>query len=339
MAATSGADHSRDAQIIAGAILVVITGLLAVTGRKRRVAKQEVTWRDSAGVDHTIRAGWVVPPGAIVSDGNTVGERRLSAFRLLYLGKDNRASTSKAVALAWTYAVAYGLLALLFAKLLGADKPWDAQEKDGLEEAYLLLLGGPYAAAVIAKYTAVATDGADNKTTDPSGGGPGSDVKNLVSDDEGDTDIGDFQYVLFNLIALTYFFTQFVPNLEHGFPNLPELLVGLALTSAGGYAAKKAAVSASGPQLTSVFPEKVAVGATLEIWGRSLVHEGDKPRVSIGGVAATAVDVLSSVGDGHSLKATVPTLTAGEHKVKVTTSTGAPALTTGGTDYLTVTVA
>jgi hypothetical protein len=117
------------------------------------------------------------------------------------------------VALAWTSTVVYGLLSLLAAKLLGSDAPWQTQIDHGLQEAYLLLLGGPYAAAVIAKYTAVATEGAANKTIAPEAS-PAKDARNLIADDDGDTDLGDFQYVLFNLVALAFFFGNFVPHLS-----------------------------------------------------------------------------------------------------------------------------
>jgi hypothetical protein len=35
---------------------------------------------------------------------------------------------------------------------LGDHEPWDRQVDRGLQEEYLLLLGGPFAAAVLAKY-------------------------------------------------------------------------------------------------------------------------------------------------------------------------------------------
>jgi hypothetical protein len=331
-------DHSRDAQLIAGAILVGITIVLASTGRGRRVAKQKTEWTDFDGEKHTANKGWVVPPGADVPEQH-VATKQLSAFRSLYLGKDNRASTSKAVALAWTYAVVYGLLSLLAAKLLGSDGPWQTQIDNGLQQAYLLLLGGPYAAAVIAKYTAVATEGAANKTIAPEAS-PAKDARNLIADDDGDTDLGDFQYVLFNLVALAFFFGNFVPHLSNGFPDLPDLLVGLALTSATGYAAKKAAVNAAGPQLTGLFPETVATTETVEVWGRSLVHNGAAPRVSIGGVACPKVEVIATGGAADRLKVTIHASLAGkgDQPLRVTTAAGARALTPGGSDHLTVTI-
>lgn len=330
-------DHSRDAQIIAAILLLAITLLLLMTGRKRLVAKQDTKWTDAAGEEHTVKRGWIVPRGTDVA-GNHVHEKRLSAFRSLYLGKDNRASSSKAVALAWTYAVVYGLVSLLMAKLLGSGQAWDKQIDKNLQEEYLLLLGGPYAAAVIAKYTVVGTAGGTAKTTDPQAS-PARDAKSLIADDEGDTDLVDFQYVLFNLVALAFFLGNFIPDLLDAFPELPDLLVGLALTSATGYAAKKAAVSAAGPQLTSVFPESAATGETVEVWGRNLVHSSDKPLVSVDKVATPSVDVVASTGAADRLKVVVPTtVAAGERQIKVTTAAGAPALTVGGTNYLTITV-
>ncbi len=329
-------DHSRDAQILAGAVLLAITLLLLVGGRRRLVANRNTTWTDAAGTEHNVRKGWIVPPGTNVPESD-VDQKRLSAFRSLYLGKDNRASTSKAVALTWTYAVAYGLLSLIAAKVLGSEQAWEKLIDDGLQEEYLLLLGGPYAAALIAKYVAVTSEGGANKTTEPTAS-PANDPKSLIADDEGDTDLGDFQYVLFNVIALAYFLASFIPHLLDAFPELPALLVGLALTSATTYAAKKAAIGIAGPQLSSVFPTTVAKGATVELWGRNLVSDGQKPLVSVGDVVAT-VDVIATTGATNRLRVTVPlTLNAAEQQLKATTPAGAQALTPGGSDHLTLMV-
>jgi hypothetical protein len=335
-------DHSKDAQLIALGVLVVISLLLLVTGGKVKVTTKQTKYTDAAGTEHTLQQGWRVPHGATVPNGD-VKEKRISAFRQLYLGTDNRASTSKAVALAWTYALVYALVSLLVAKWMGSQKAWDDLVNNDLQEEYLLLLGGPYAAAVIAKYTAVAASDSSEKTTEPAVGTPADDVKNLVVDDAGDADVGDFQYVLFNLVALAYVLGSFIPHLLDGLPDLPATLTGLALTSAGGYSAKKAAERAAGAQLTSVFPGSVAKGGTIEVWGRNLLAPGaaePKPLVSIDDLPAASVDVLSASTAADRLKVTVPTtVNAGaDKKVKVTTATGAPALTPGGADHLTVTV-
>ena len=75
----------------------------------------------------------------------------------------------------------------------------------------------------------------------------------LLTDDNGDTDLGDFQYVLFNAIGLTFFLGDFIGDLASGFPVLPPLLTGLLLTSTAGYGAKKLLPQVP-PTLTSVIP-------------------------------------------------------------------------------------
>ena len=71
----------------------------------------------------------------------------------LVLGADNRASTSKFQATAWTYALLFALVTLLVGHLLYADfdAGWDAFLNDGLNTDYLWLLGIPSAGLVGAK--------------------------------------------------------------------------------------------------------------------------------------------------------------------------------------------
>jgi hypothetical protein len=336
-------DHSKDAQLIALAVMAVITLVLLFLGRKVKVTKHETTYNDASGTSRTLQRGWLVPPGAPVA-ADAFKEKKVSVFRMLYLGKDNRASTSKAVVLAWTYAIVYALISLLVAKWMGSNQAWKTFTDKGLQEEYLLLLGGPYAAAVIAKYTVVAGDTGD-KPAAPNLGAGGTDAKNLVTDDDGETDLGDFQYVLFNLLALAVFLGSFIPHLLDALPDIPPTVTGLALTSAGGYAAKKAAGRVAGPQLTSIFPSSVtaSTAATVEVFGRNLVTgtgDADRPRVSFEGVAAPAVSILATTAAGDRLSVTTPnTLAAGSKKVRVMTANGDTALTDGGTDYLELTVA
>jgi hypothetical protein len=90
--------------------------------------------------------------------------------------------------------------------------------------------------------------------------------------------------------------------------------------------------------LSSVFPTTVAKGATVELWGRNLVSDGQKPLVSVGDVVAT-VDVIATTGATNRLRVTVPlTLNAAEQQLKATTPAGAQALTPGGSDHLTLMV-
>ena len=130
---------------------------------------------------------------------------------------DRRTSTSKTIAFAWTVAIAWGLLSLVIADILG-----DAAEWNGLQEEYLLLL-----------WRSLCGRGARQvRDLQPGGqrqldGEDGATAGQLVNNDEGDTDLGDLQYVLFNVIGLAYFLSQFIGELGEGFPDLPPTLTGL----------------------------------------------------------------------------------------------------------------
>jgi len=141
-------------------------------------------------------------------------------FGALYVGKDGRWSTSKLQALLWTYAVLFGLASLIVAAWLGDDTGWTKQEKLGLQEEYLILLGGPFAAAVLSKAitTQKAKDGTLPKSEAQETATVGEGLSQVISDDTGDTDLVDTQYFLFNLLALAYFLGSFTFNLDQGFP-------------------------------------------------------------------------------------------------------------------------
>jgi hypothetical protein len=239
------------AQLIAGIVLIVLTGALARIGREDTVVQQDVEYALPDGSVRRLTRGSAVPKGEenLLAVAQKEQQRR-SWLAAILIGKDNRTSTSKTVAFAWSLAVAFGLLSLLIAFWLGDDEPWDAQVEAGLQEEYLLLLGGPYAAAILAKYATAGQQ--DTKTDDRVGNASASQ---LVNDDRGNTDLGDFQYVLFNVIALAFFLGAFIGDLSEGFPELPAILTGLVLTSAGGYAAKKL-VSQAVPTLVSVLPRR-----------------------------------------------------------------------------------
>jgi hypothetical protein len=178
----------------------------------------------------------------------------------LVVGMDNRTSTSKAIATAWTFLIAWALVSAIVALVLGADLTWPP-----LQEEYLLLLGGPFAAAILAKY---ATSGqAESK---PDGEVGESSPAQLVTNDSGDADLGDFQYVVFSVIGIAYFLSQFIGELAAGFPDLPPTLTGLMLTSTGGYAAKKLLLAQQAPTLISVVPVSAVQGGTADVFGMNL---------------------------------------------------------------------
>lgn len=212
----------------------------------------------------------------------------------LLFGADNRLSTSKTIAAAWTAVVLYILVVLL----LAWPSDWD-KALANLSPTYLLLLGGPYASLVLSKgiVTAKTNGGSLQKT---SGDGVPR-ISDLVSDDDGQTDLFDVQYVLFNVSAMAYVIDAFVrASLGSGLPSIPEGLVALTGGPAAVYLANKA-LSSNPPTITVVTPTVALPGAELSIIGQNLaplqlkgvdaasVAEEDRPTVQIGGQAADVV--------------------------------------------------
>lgn len=188
------------------------------------------------------------------------------ALRHLLLGADHRLSTSKAQVAAWTYLVLFALCALmLIGKSLNCPASsqtgcvqiraplaaaFDAFLTTGLQPSYLQLLGLPTAAAVAAKAITTGKIAAAQNQGRPPAKTPAPDtnqalgdrVAELVSDDNGDTDLGDLQYQLFNLLTMAWFLVTFLPHplRPSGLPDLPATLIGLTGVSTAGYVTKKA---------------------------------------------------------------------------------------------------
>jgi hypothetical protein len=325
------------AQLIAGLALALLTIFLAMSGRKEIVAQAEVEYTDpTAGTLRTLPPGSVIPRGEIAHvESALTKERRRSALGAILAGTDHRTSTSKTVVFAWTLAVAFGLLSLLIAIWLGDHGPWDRQVESGLQEEYLLLLGGPFAAAVLAKYAAVSN--AESKPDAPVGE---ADAAQLINNDQGDTDLGDLQYVLFNVIALAFFLGDFIGGLATGFPDLPPLLTGLVLTSTGGYVAKKLLIQAA-PTLTSVLPAAAAPGASVQVFGTNLAVpstvSGTGKQLSatvVMGSREAAVTAHDLVLGNDRLTVTVPDAQPGSAPISAARADGAAARGPSGMNSL-----
>jgi hypothetical protein len=250
------------------------------------------------------------------------------------LGKDGRTSTSKTFILLWTLLVGWGLIALLIAGELvhihACVKPsevtgsvrgckadadevgllqagWQQFLHAGLSGSYLVLLGVPAAAGVAAKaITQTQATGSGFKTPNTAtGSNPIGRVTEIFSADDGTTDIGDFQYVIFNLVTAVYFVAQFVKPDGTGLPTIPDTLLGLTSVSAGLYVGKKA-VTRNQPKITGVFPQPVQANARFTILGEALLAEPTSPtevppQVTVDGVAAVGVST-----EGGKLTAVLP---------------------------------
>jgi hypothetical protein len=250
---------------LALAVLIVLLVLLAFVARAARKAQ------------------------APQDGGSDSQSGKASPFWYVVLGADNRVSTSKVQFALWTVALAYALLVIAF---------HDAVYPPGsLDPRYLLLIGFPAGAAVSAKAitTGQINSGSSSKTTiSAKGKSLGTAISEIVSNDQGDLDLGDTQYFLFNLVALVAFFIAFFHN-PVSLPVLPDTLVGLTSASAAAYVAKKATVSAAPAPplaLSAVSPQQGAPGTPVTVFGSGIVNtaaaDGGAPAVTIGGLTAPA---------------------------------------------------
>ena len=329
------------AQLVAGLALALLILVLAMVHRTDRVVEGDAEFELADGSRRTVTHGTVIPEDQLSHIAQTnqqvvTRERRRSALGAIVVGKDHRTSTSKTVVFAWTVAVAFGLLSLLIAVWLGDHEPWDVQVERGLQEEYLLLLGGPFAAAILAKYAATTQD--DVKTDAPVGN---ADASQLVNDNEGNADLGDFQYVFFNLIALAFFLGDFIGDLSDGFPVLPAILTGLILTSTGGYAAKKLIAQAA-PTMGTVTPSSAPPKTDIQIFGANLdvpasvsgTGQQLNPTVLMGS-EQTTVKTNDLVLGNNRITVTVPNdAKAGPAPISVVRADGVPARGPSGLNVL-----
>lgn len=181
--------------------------------------------------------------------------------RTLVIGQDGRVSTSKTVAFVWTLVVAAALFAIVYADFLNHSKPLDATNNSGVVGQYALLFGGPLGAAILAKQI-VTKQVSQDPTRKPGASSPSP--TDLVSDDSNNTDLGDLQYVLFNIVALAFVIGTFLHNPIAGLPKVPDVLLGLTSVSAVGYVGKKALVP-TGLATASLAPRKGATRTEVTI--------------------------------------------------------------------------
>ena len=120
-------------------------------------------------------------------------------------------------------------------------------------------------------------------------------VGQAVTDDAGNADLVDSQYLLFNLVALIYFLGAFFMDPTAGFPNIPTLLFTLTSASAAGYVANKAAINAP-PAISGISPQIAKAHDPIEVFGTNLLLPLDTAPpsfhdiwVTVGGLKAPIV--------------------------------------------------
>jgi len=257
------------------AALIVVVAFIVVVLFRRYAAAQKAGWDggDAARFALFLMRGKKHPDGK-----DPVG-----AYRGLLVGSDNRTSTSKATAALWTLIVAYFLVAM--ALVLGFDYAKFQTLIGNTSPIYLIFLGGPFAAAVIAK-TVVSGSVADGNQQRSVADAPS--VADVFSDDDGNTDLIDLQYVVFNLIVAGIVVAQFLHAPGFGAPPVPSFLAGLTSASAATYVANKGLTTANSPSLDRFLPASVRAGGRTVALGSNLIAPGDSsaPTVIIGSAAA-----------------------------------------------------
>lgn len=195
-------------------------------------------------------------------------------------GKDGRLSTSLLQVGLWTFAVSAALVYFVVVALYSADPAGSFKTSLGgnnLPEEYLLVLGGPFAAAVLARLT-VGAKVADEELQKVDANAKLIDV---VSDDDGRANLVDAQFLVFNIVALTWFVGALIDS-PSKLPDIPDLLVGLTSISAIGFVAAKG-VASNRPVVTSVIrlldvpsenAETIRPGDPVEIRGANFVPPG-----------------------------------------------------------------
>lgn len=217
--------------------------------------------------------------------GQRVPTRR--RFWYIFLGTDDRVSTSKLQFALWALALAYALLVVAFHVAV--------YPSGSLDPGYLVALGFPAGAAVGAKAIAMRQVAGGVITKPPAPyekKNPARALKEIASNDQGNLDLGDVQYFIVTLLALTVFFIAFFRD-PVKLPVLPDTLMGLTAASATAYLGKKAASPTPSPapvKITAVNPRRGPAGTTVKIFGSGLSSAASgndvPPEVTFGGLAA-----------------------------------------------------
>jgi hypothetical protein len=188
----------------------------------------------------------------------------------------------------WTYAVAFAFLAVILRGRLSV------LTDQALEPQYLLLLGIPVVGAAGANLITSAkvknqeldkpavedpeaTTLGETPEQDPPG--PLQALAEAVSDDQGRGDIGDFQYFMFNLVALAFFFVALFTSDTGELPKIPDTLVALTGASALAYLTKKGVVNDQ-PIINGVYPSRGSRGDVIRVRGHHFLGASSANGVS-----------------------------------------------------------
>jgi hypothetical protein len=219
------------------------------------------------------------------NDGNP--NRSKYGFIDVIIGADGRVSTSKTVVYLWTFVFASALVIMTSMVVFSYLKPEQAFHTGSNWDAYLLLLGGPFASAVIAKGVVSyqtqqdptsksgtsATAGTANTMSTTVAAQPSA--TDIVNGDSGTPSLVDTQYSIFSLIAILYFVGLFIANLDKyaagavradkadWLPQIPSALLGLTSLAALTYVGNKA-VQTQGLRVVTFTPNPAPADSPVQ---------------------------------------------------------------------------
>lgn len=251
---------------------------------------------------------------------------------------DGRLSTSYTQGGLWTVLVAFAFALFATRLAFGTLGPTEFEAAaQSFVPTYLLLLGGPFAAAALAglNYGIRKDDGSIQKTE-----AYGAQLRDIVADDSGRTNLNDSQFLVFNVVAAATFVVLFARDAAK-LPVLPSTLVGLTSLSAMAYVTTKA-VSNQRPVISSIvvatvggstMSASISVDTWVDVRGSNFVVPGAaevedlaQVRVRFGtvevGVEGTRPDGRSNP-TASSVLVKIPTLPAGTASVDVKVITAA----------------
>jgi len=300
------------------AVIGLVPGLVLIIGQLSD--KRDWTWAGDELRYHAVAAAATALMWIIV--GAIFGNARGGLVRTI-IGKGNRLSTSKLQIMLWTFAISYAFLLFIVYYI------WKEQAVgfDTLHADYLILLGGPFAAALLAQAATVSKVNG-NELQQPDKPAPGT--TDLVEDPSGNASTTDAQFLVFNLVALIYFYAALIQD-STSLPDLPDTLVGLTGLSALTYVGGKL-TNANGPVIKSISivsgnPDgSLHADNVIRILGENFVASPTQPEVTLKTVVlfGATESIPTSISAKEIVVPVPPALPKGPVLIRV--RTGAPAV-------------
>ncbi len=203
----------------------------------------------------------------------------------MIIGIDRRVSTSYSITALWTFLVAFVLAYFAARSWLFVTAP---NLFDGIDpgnsagsavwDNYLILLGGPFASLVLARgiVSGKMNNGTMQKTMSDDGS---ASISQALTDDSGNVDLVDSQYVIFNIVAFVYVLIGL--SATDQLPAIPGLLLALTGSSAATYVLNKS-LQNSTPTIGAPLPSSARSECGLDL--------GNQPPPGCNGSAANCDD-------------------------------------------------